>query len=202
MADQFDYSKSKQGMVQDTQNLKIEDLHNSHQQEQQYSREERRESPYPPSQKESQLNVAKNLVQQQHQMSVPYDEQVIPTLTKGPGKKGQTDEGGNDNGNGGGYANEMEENKVEEISPENMKYAEILIPVFGDEIVKKLFQRAWVIREEGLKECEELIKKNGNDQTVFQASLNAAGFSMGDKIANIIQRGMQLLQTTLKAATS
>jgi hypothetical protein len=70
---------------------------------------------------------------------VPYDEQVIPTLTKGPGKKGHGDDGGNEGGNGGENGNDVEENKVEEISPENMKYAEILIPVFGDDIVKKLF---------------------------------------------------------------
>ncbi len=56
-----------------------------------------------------------------------------------------------------------EEGKVEEISPDNMKYAENLIPVFGEETVKKMFQRAWVTREEGLKECEEHVKKSGND---------------------------------------
>jgi hypothetical protein len=52
---------------------------------------------------------------------------------------------------------------VEEISPENMKYAEPLIPAFGEDVVKKMFSRPWAIREEGLKECEEIIKKRGND---------------------------------------
>jgi len=32
-----------------------------------------------------------------------------------------------------------------------MKYAEHLIPVFGEEIVKKMFSKPWAIREEGLK---------------------------------------------------
>jgi len=44
-----------------------------------------------------------------------------------------------------------------------MKYAEILIPVFGEDIVKKMFSKPWTMREEGLKECEEHIRKNGNE---------------------------------------
>mmetsp|Transcript_19684 Transcript_19684/g.14423 ORF Transcript_19684/g.14423 Transcript_19684/m.14423 type:complete len:91 (-) Transcript_19684:176-448(-) len=83
-----------------------------------------------------------------------------------------------------------------------MKYAEPLIPVFGEEVVKKMFSRPWGVREEGLKECEEVIKRNGNDQATFQAALSAAGQAMGDKIAQIIQRGLQLLTTTLKVATA
>ena len=64
-----------------------------------------------------------------------------------------------------------------------MKYAEALIPAFGEETVKKMFSRPWTLREEGLKECEEIIKKNGNDLNVFQAALSASGQAMGDKIA-------------------
>lgn len=48
-----------------------------------------------------------------------------------------------------------------------MKYAEPLIPVFGEEVVKKMFSKPWATRDEGLKECEEIIKKNGSDQSVF-----------------------------------
>jgi hypothetical protein len=40
-----------------------------------------------------------------------------------------------------------------------MKYAEPLIPIFGEDTVKKMFSKPWVIREEGLKECEEIVKK-------------------------------------------
>jgi len=57
--------------------------------------------------------------------SISYDDQVIPTLSKGPQKKGDNDL----NAEGGG---DGEEGKVEEISPENMKYAETLLPVFGE----------------------------------------------------------------------
>ena len=31
-----------------------------------------------------------------------------------------------------------------------MKYAEVLIPVFGEDIVKKMFSKAWTVRDEGL----------------------------------------------------
>jgi hypothetical protein len=65
-----------------------------------------------------------------------------------------------------------------------MKYAEALIPVFGEEVVKKMFSRPWAIREEGLKECEDIVMKSGGaDQQIFQAALSAAGQAMGDKIA-------------------
>lgn len=64
-----------------------------------------------------------------------------------------------------------------------MMYAEALIPVFGEDIVKKMFSRPWAIREEGLKACEEVIKRNGNDQATFQAGLSASGQALGDKIA-------------------
>ena len=64
-----------------------------------------------------------------------------------------------------------------------MKYAESLIPIFGEDVVKKMFSRPWATRDEGLKECEDIVLKNGNDQSVFQAALSAAGQAMGDKIA-------------------
>jgi hypothetical protein len=48
-----------------------------------------------------------------------------------------------------------------------MKYAEPLVPYFGEETVKKMFSRPWAVREEGLKECEDLIKSNGSDPGMF-----------------------------------
>ncbi len=83
-----------------------------------------------------------------------------------------------------------------------MKYAEVLIPVFGEAIIKKLFAKAWATRDEGLQDCEEFIKKNGNDQASFQAALNVAGLAMADKIAQIITRSMNLVQATLKSSSS
>mmetsp|Transcript_2960 Transcript_2960/g.2797 ORF Transcript_2960/g.2797 Transcript_2960/m.2797 type:complete len:105 (+) Transcript_2960:169-483(+) len=103
---------------------------------------------------------------------------VIPTLSNKPANKG-----GEGQGNDG---KEQEEGKIEEISPANMKYAEPLIPIFGEEVVKKMFSKPWAIREEGLKECEDIIKQNGNDAAYFQAALSSSGQAMGDKIAQII----------------
>ena len=48
-----------------------------------------------------------------------------------------------------------------------MKYAESLIPIFGEGVVKKMFSRPWTTRDEGLKDCEDIVVKNGNDQLVF-----------------------------------
>lgn len=48
-----------------------------------------------------------------------------------------------------------------------MKYAEALIPVFGEEAVKKMFSKPWALRDEGLKECEGIVQRNGSDQQTF-----------------------------------
>jgi len=79
---------------------------------------------------------------------INHDDQVIPTMSKAGGQPrlGSPDA---ENGEGG------LEDKPEEISPENMKYAEVLIPYFGEDTVKKMFSKPWASREEGLKECEE-----------------------------------------------
>jgi hypothetical protein len=77
------------------------------------------------------------------------------------GKRGQTEDGGAVEGGENGQ--DQDDGKVEEISPENMKYAEALIPVFGEEVVKKMFSRPWALRDEGLKECEKIISRSGSD---------------------------------------
>ncbi len=126
---------------------------------------------------------------------IPFDEQVIPTIQKkNPNESKVVEEGGE--------GAQEEEAKVEEISPENMKYAEPLIPILGEEVVKKMFSRPWTIREEGLKEAEEIIKGQANDQAVFMAAISLSSQAMGDKILQIIQRGLSILHTTLKSSTS
>ena len=65
-----------------------------------------------------------------------------------------------------------------------------------------MFSKPWTIREEGLQECEEYIKKNGNTLAVFQGALSAAGQAMSDKIAQITNRSLSIVQTTLKACTT
>jgi hypothetical protein len=56
-----------------------------------------------------------------------------------------------------------------------------------------------------LKELEDFVRadlREGNDQNqaIYQASLTAVGNALDDKIAQINQRGMSLLQTTLTCA--
>jgi hypothetical protein len=45
-----------------------------------------------------------------------------------------------------------------------MKYAEPLIPIFGEEMVKRMYsKRNWNVRDEGLKLCEDFIKEHLNN---------------------------------------
>ncbi len=91
----------------------------------------------------------------------------------------------------------------EEIAPENMKYAEPLIPIIGEEMIKKMYsKRTWNVRDEGLKKCEEFNKEHLNNFNpgkvgLFQGALTASGHALDDKIVQVNQRGMNLLQVTL-----
>ena len=114
-----------------------------------------------------------------------HDEQVIPTLLKGTGGQKQNIYEGEDFG-----PDAFPDGKHglgDDIAPENMKYAEPLIPIFGDEMVKKIFSKSWPTRDEGLKLCEDFIKENLNQNNqmkigIFQAALTASGHAMDDKI--------------------
>jgi hypothetical protein len=45
-----------------------------------------------------------------------------------------------------------------------MKYAEPLIPIFGEDMVKRMYsKRNWNVRDEGLKLCEDFIKEHLNN---------------------------------------
>jgi hypothetical protein len=72
-----------------------------------------------------------------------------------------------------------------------MKYAEPLIPIFGEEMVKKMYsKRNWNIRDEGLKMCEEFVRLNLNATNsakigIFQAALTASGHALDDKIVQV-----------------
>lgn len=80
-----------------------------------------------------------------------------------------------------------------------MKFAEPLIPILGEDLVKKLFGVTWNQRDEGLKELEDHVRANiredndQNNQAIYQASLTAVGHALDDKIAQVNQRGMSLL---------
>ena len=48
---------------------------------------------------------------------------------------------------------------AEELTEDDMKLAEPLIPVFGMEIVKKIFATDWHLREQALNQISEEISK-------------------------------------------
>lgn len=72
-----------------------------------------------------------------------------------------------------------------------MKLAEPLIPVFGMELVKKIFATDWHLREEGLSMISEEVglgtKSNicGNieKERIFTACFGVISSTCGDKIA-------------------
>jgi hypothetical protein len=99
---------------------------------------------------------------------VSHDDTVIPTLLKGPGEKKKNLYEGEDFG-----PDAFPEGKStlgEDIAPENMKYAEPLMPIFGEEMVRKMYSKSWPTRDEGLKQCEDFLKENlnsGNSQKLI-----------------------------------
>lgn len=52
-----------------------------------------------------------------------------------------------------------------DIAPNLLKYAEPLIPILGEELVKKIFSPQWPTRDEGVKECEEFTKRELQSET-------------------------------------
>jgi centrosomal protein CEP104 len=78
------------------------------------------------------------------------DDQVIPAARN----KGIPEDGGII---GGG---DNKPTEVEDLKGEDVKLAAPLIPVFGEETVKKLFSKNWVNRENGLIEIEEIVNSN------------------------------------------
>ncbi len=61
---------------------------------------------------------------------------------KGPGDKKKNIYEGEDFGPDA-YPEGGKQNVGEEISPDNMKYAEPLMPIFGEEMVMKMFSKSW-----------------------------------------------------------
>lgn len=128
-----------------------------------------------------------------------HDELVIPTLLKNKGEKSLEDYGPDAFPPTDVKFNAENGSLQDEIAPENMKYAEPLIPIFGEEMVKRMYsKRNWNVRDEGLKLCEDFIKERLNNSNpgkvgIFQGALTASGHALDDKIVQVNQRGMNLL---------
>ena len=76
-----------------------------------------------------------------------------------------------------------------------MAIAEPLIDFFGEIVIRKLFSRTWNLREEGIKDIENLImQENDKDKSeVFIHSLLIVKVTIIDKIVGVCQRSIQFL---------
>ena len=122
------------------------------------------------------------------------DDMVIPAITGG-GAGNQMTEYPDDDPRNQGMA-------AEELSGDNRKAAQPLIDMFGEDVVKKLFSRTWQLKEEGLGEIEDEVLNNQRKYNREDAFVNAVGavrFTIGDKMAQVIQRSCLLLSNVCQA---
>lgn len=120
--------------------------------------------------------------------SIPedIDEQVIPAARN----KGIPQDGGII---GGGDNRPTE---VEDIVGEDVKLASPLIPVFGEDAIKKLFSKNWANRENGLIEVEQAFLSNPDYDSVT-AALGVAAQGIKDKIGQVVLKTLDLLASIL-----
>jgi centrosomal protein CEP104 len=118
---------------------------------------------------------------------VNIDEQVIPAARN----RGQTPE---DGGITSGANQEVTE--AEEITGDNIKIAQPLIPVFGEHTMRRLFSKNWANRENALDETIEVLNSNPDPDTVTGA-LGVAAQGIKDKIGQVVLKTFELLNTIL-----
>lgn len=85
---------------------------------------------------------------------------------------------------------------------------EPLIPYLGEEICHKLISKVWAEKQEGLQELNEELKKSQSDKLknddpagLFIAVIGAVTATIVDKIMQVSQRSMNVLQTLLSRPT-
>ncbi len=79
-----------------------------------------------------------------------------------------------------------------------MKASQPLIDIFGEQVVRKLFSKTWQFREEALNIIEEEAVNNGRNydsDELFVNSIGAVRFTIQDKMAQVLQRSIQLVQS-------
>ena len=72
--------------------------------------------------------------------------------------------------------------------------------VFGEETVTKLYDVHWALKEQGLGECEKKLQ-DGNalyTRDTYRASIQVVHKAIKDRIAQVVLKGMNLLETTLR----
>ena len=117
------------------------------------------------------------------------DEQVIPTVRN---KGGQLEEGGIIPGE------EKQPTQAEDIVGDNIKIAMPLIPVFGEETIKKLFSKNFANRENWIIEVEGVVNSNPDPDTIT-AALGVAAQGLKDKIGQVVIKTCDLINNILAA---
>ena len=129
----------------------------------------------------------------------PFDEQVIPAL-RNEGKPSALEKESGINYNEPTY-------EAEKLSAENAKFAEPLIPYLGEDLCQKIFSKNWNAREEGMSTLENETRRdtgvlNGDDPgALFTAIMGAISYTVADKIIQVNQKSMALLQVLLEKGT-
>jgi centrosomal protein CEP104 len=138
-----------------------------------------------------------NMYEEEKKMAMPMkpqtpqdiDEQVIPAARGNKGG-GYEDDGGIID-TGGSTPSD-----VEEITGNNTKIAQPLIPALGEETIKKLFSKNWSNRETAISETEQAVFSNGDDDTIV-AALGVAAQGIKDKISQVVLKTFDLLNSIM-----
>jgi len=145
--------------------------------------------------------LPRNSYQQQDERqifgAVPHDEVVPSAIGGNKGKSDQPPE----------YAEGEDPRQMtsmaENLSAQNSKLAEPLIPIIGDELARKVFSKSWNNREEALKILEGDLTgrpqyiNNTDTGAVFVAYMGAIAFTINDKVNQVVLNSLSLLQTLI-----
>ena len=129
--------------------------------------------------------------------SVPHDEVVPSAIGGGKGKGQQMSEYPE------GHDERSMTTMAENLSAQNSKFAEPLIPIIGDELARKIFSKTWNNREEALKALEGDLTgrpqyiNNTDTGAVFVAYMGAISYTINDKVNQVVLASMSLLQTLI-----
>eukprot|EP00347_Sterkiella_histriomuscorum_P018511 403345233 len=133
------------------------------------------------------------------------DDMVIPTHKGGnggfnipeydPNEPNQYDNANNDDGE------DQMNAKPEDLSEEEMKLAEPLIPVFGMELVKAIFASDWHKREQAINQIVTEISQGTKSQIcghieqerLFTSCFGVIMNTVSDKIAQVCQASLQMI---------
>ena len=116
-----------------------------------------------------------------------FDEQVIPAAMN---RGGPPEDGGIVAGD------DNRPPSAEDIKGDDMKLAHPLIPVLGENTIKKLFSKNWSNRENSILETEEMVNSNP-DPDIITAALGVAAQGIKDKIGQVVLKTLDLLCTIL-----